>query len=474
MKVLIIASNRSRVPFAVMPFGACVVAEAAAAVGHEARVLDLMFARDPARSMRSAIESFDPDVVGVSFRNIDNNDMKHPEDYTQELRALATAVRGMTGAEIILGGSAAGIMPEQLLRSTGLRYAVAGHGEQVFPEILSRMAEDKDFSDLPGVASLKNGSFRMNRPGRQGAGPAPSPDFRKWTDVMAYRSQMSAAPVQTKRGCPYDCIYCTYAITEGRDYRLSSPEAVVESVRRLVACGMDEIEFVDNVFNAPPEHAAAVCEALIRADTGARFQTLELNPMFVDDNLLGLMERAGFTGVGITAESASDAVLGNLRKGYTRAHVIRAAEAVARQSMPVLWMFLLGGPGEDETTAAETFGFAERYVRESDVAFFNAGIRIYPGTQIESIACGSGCLALPARDMLEPMFYVSPRIGRERLFGVIQEHTDRHMNFMGSDSIHYTALPFVFRAAFAAGVRPPLWRFTPSLRRVFRLFGASV
>jgi hypothetical protein len=97
-----------------------------------------------------------------------------------------------------------------------------------------------------------------------------------------------------------------------------------------------------------------------------------LNPRFLDDALLTAMERAGFTGIGITPESASDEVLRGLNKGFTTEDVRRAAETVARHKLPCCWIFMLGGPGETRETVRETFDFAARYVRKNDVAFFNA------------------------------------------------------------------------------------------------------
>jgi len=71
MNVLIISTNQNVFPMPVMPIGACVVAEAAERAGHEVSVLDLMFERDPTRAITSAIRKSNPDVIGLSVRNID-------------------------------------------------------------------------------------------------------------------------------------------------------------------------------------------------------------------------------------------------------------------------------------------------------------------------------------------------------------------------------------------------------------------
>lgn len=78
MKVLIIATNRNIHPMPVLPYGACMVAEAADRAGHRVRFLDLMFRRHPRRDLEAAVKEFAPEVVGFSVRNLDNNDMQAP------------------------------------------------------------------------------------------------------------------------------------------------------------------------------------------------------------------------------------------------------------------------------------------------------------------------------------------------------------------------------------------------------------
>ncbi len=99
-----------------------------------------------------------------------------------------------------------------------------------------------------------------------------------------------------------------------------------------------------------------------------RLQTLELNPAFIDDRLLGAMARAGFVGVGVTAESAADPALAGMRKGFTADQVERAAAAIRRSPLPCLWIFMLGGPGETSATVMESLRFAQRTLRPTSTS----------------------------------------------------------------------------------------------------------
>jgi radical SAM superfamily enzyme YgiQ (UPF0313 family) len=475
LEVLIISTNRNKRPIPVMPYGACMVAEAAAREGHRVSLLDLMFEPDPVAAVETALCDHSPDVIGLSIRNLDNNDMQAPEDFVMELAEITRTIRHLSAAPLILGGSAVGVMPEPLLHYTRASYAILGDGEKIFPTFLKAMENGGGVHDLPRLAWLEKGRFRTGPQKPCGLEVAAiRPLFENWINVKAYRAANAAIPIQSKRGCPFSCIYCTYGANEGREYRLFPPEEAARAIEELSANGWRDIEFVDNVFNSPYLHALAVCDHLARTPHRARLTTIELNPAFVDSNLLTAMEKAGFVGVGVTAESAADGVLAGLQKGYTRGEVERAAAAVRRSNLPCFWLFLLGGPGETERTVTETLSFARRVLRREDVAFFNVGIRIYPGTELERIARQQGVLQHSDHAMLQPRFYFSPELSREWTLKQVRRAAAANLSLLHSASLSHPWLPAINRLVQRLPVRPPLWRHTRFIRGVIRALGRDI
>ena len=472
MRTLIVYTNRSRNPMPVMPLGACIVAEAAAAAGHEVRLLDFMFERRPLAALKRALLRFRPGAVGISFRNIDNNDLAKPVGYHRDLPAIVNLVHDVAGVPVVLGGAAMGVMPGPLLRFSGADWGVPRDGESIFPALLGAFEQNRDPRELPGMAWLENGRLRLSAGYALNSGfRCVAPDYRRWTRLGPYNATLAAAGLQTKRGCPHKCVYCTYAMMEGPSYALAEPQSVVQAVGRLGAMGIRDVEFVDNVFNSPYDHAMDVCHALARARTGARLHTIELNPRYTDAALLEAMADAGFAGAGITAESASDAVLDGLGKGYTSGDVFRAADAVRRSRTPAMWIFLLGGPGETDETVRETLRFAAAVVRPFDAAFFNVGLRIYPGTELERIARSEGVLTASEDEMLEPVHYFSPRVARADVEAMLDGAVRRHLNLIGPASINYRWMELVTRVARRFGAMPPLWRYVRPVRQAMRFLG---
>ncbi len=430
-----------------------------------------MFEKDPARAVSKALKRCRYDAVGLSVRNIDNNSMQEPAYYIGDLASLVRRIKAGTDAPVILGGAALSIMPQEILRATGATCAVRGSGTAVFPRLLDRLSSGQPLDDLSGIIVQERGEGT-----RVAADPATfsggnTPDYSRWIDVNAYRSRLATVPIQTKLGCGFKCVYCTYPTIEGEGRFLQDPGITANSVQKLAMSGFRDFEFVDSVFNAPPEHALALCDALARKQLPTRFQSMDVNPLFLNDELLFAMERAGFSGMGMTVESASDPVLSGLRKGFTAAHVHKAAETVRRHNVPCLWIFMFGGPGETEETVQETLRFAEKEIRPADAAFFTIGIRIYPGTGLETIARKQGVLSLAPAEMLAPVFYTSPGVDPWRMEQQVRNSVQRHMNFLCADSLGFPYLPAFHQLGCRMGLTTPLWRYTRHIRRGLRFFG---
>ncbi len=455
----------------VMPAGACMVAESACQAGHDVKFLDFMFQRKPVGSLIKTLKLFKPGVIALSIRNIDNNDMRNPVLFAEELLPVMKAIKSNSRAAVVLGGAAVSIMPEDFLRYTGASFAMSGDGAS-FPDFLDSFSNDAGLGNVPGLSRLRDGEFHMNE--TQGNGPNGSGlalDYRRWIDVQAYRIRLAALPVRTKTGCDFKCVYCTYDKVDGGHSYFYEPEQVAQIVKRQVESGFKDIEFVDNVFNYPYGHAMSVCEEIIKAKVKVRLQSMDMNPAYMDDALLSAMERSGFKGMGITVESASDGVLKGFEKGFTAAQVIKASEIIRRHSIPCLWFFMLGGPGETQETVEETLRFIKESVRPGDVAYITLGIRIYPGTKLEAIAREQGILPENLTDMLQPLFYVSPEVDTAWLTGRVESAGKEQSNIIIAGEANIPATPVIYRLGYSLGLRPPLWRFLPLFRRGMNLSG---
>src|SRR3954462_502647 len=472
-RVLLVSTNRERQPYPVVPNGLACIASALDAAGNNVRFLDLCFARDPVGRARDVARAFRPDVIGVSIRNIDNSDAIALRHYTPEARIVLQALRqAAPDAKVVAGGAAFGVAPEALFRDLGVDYAVAGDGERASVALISAIASGKAVEGLPGVVREKHGRVTFTPPGEDAdLDSLPSPSLHRWIDLARYQRNGATIPIQTKRGCVYKCIYCTYRNVEGWGYRTRDPELVADEIEELkVKAGIHHFDFVDSTFNSPPGHALQVCEAISRRKLRVHLDTTNFTPATASAELLAAMKPAGFRTLGITAESASDPVLARLEKGFSAAKVREVAERVERHGIRTLWIFLVGGPGETSETVEETLDFARWRLERGDAVYMTVGLRIYPGTTLHRIAIAEGIVP-PNSALLDPTFYFSSGLVFDQVVTRLKRFAADHPRFMFSADSRSVVLPSLTGAASVLRLPRPHWQYMGLFQRVARAVG---
>lgn len=469
-RVLLVSANRERQPYPVVPNGLACVASALQLAGHDVRLVDLCFEKNPIAATSAAARAFSPTIVGVSVRNIDNSDAIALRHYTPEARSIFAALRSAApNAKLIAGGAAFGVAPEALFRDFEVDYAVAGDGERASVALVDALTRGEEIGPLPGVVRSIDGAVHFSPPGEDSnLDDLPSPALHRWIDIRRYERHGATIPIQTKRGCVYKCVYCTYRNVEGWGYRIRNPELVADEIEELWReAGVKSFDFVDSTFNSPPGHAIDVCEAIIRRNMDVHLDTTNFTPATASDELLGVMRRAGFRTLGITAESASDPVLERLEKGFTAAKVREVAERVEKAGIRTLWIFLVGGPGETPATLEQTLEFAAWRLGRGDAVYLTVGLRIYPGTTLHRIAIGEGVVEADAT-LLDPTFYFSPELSFDSAVNRLRHFAADHPRFMFSADSRSVLLPYLTRAASVLRLPKPHWQYMGVFQAISR------
>ena len=458
MRVLLISSNRERAPQPAIPLGLCLVASSLAAEGFQTKVLDLCFASDPRQEIGKVVAEWGPDAIGLSIRNLDNGDFLRPRSYLAKAAALCAAVRAASRGPVIIGGPAVNIAPAELLGALSADYAIAGDGEEALPNLLQSVQAGSDTSGLSGVHAARGSGATATVPMArvENIETLPFAQVGRWVDLRRYLGYGCPVPVQTKRGCQFRCIYCTYCQIEGAQYRLRSPRAVAaEMWEARGKWKADRFEFVDSTFSHPLDHAIALCEELVRCGLNARLQTSGLHPGSTSRELLQLMKRAGFDAVVCTPDSGSEQIIERLRKGFALEDVAQTAAWAREAGLPMLWSFVFGSPGENEGTVRATLRFAEAALGPQDSLLCTLGLRVYPGTELARVAVEEGVLR-PDTDLLSPCFYFSPEVTPARVLALLEgSKLRRQMVFL--TSLQSRLVPLGLRLRHALRLPGPPW-----------------
>ncbi len=420
----LINTNRMQPPIA--PLGLDYVAGAVRAAGHDVELVDLNLSEAAAAALAEHFRRCRPDLVGLTFRNADDCFWPSGESFVPVLRRDIATVRRHTDAPIVLGGVGYSIFPQSLRTETGADFGICGDGEEATVALLNEIRGQRRWDRVPGLIYREDGVLRVNPP----AWPhqLQIPTARDGVDNETYFRLGGQIGIETKRGCPRPCSYCPDPLAKGRTHRLREPSEVAREMGLLADRGLDVLHLCDAEFNLPPEHALAVCDALIERQLGNRvrwYAYLAVVPF--SDELAGRMRRAGCVGINFTSDSTHPAMLAVYRQPHRREDVAMAVARCRAHGITVMLDLLLGGPGETPETVSETI--ASIRSMEPDSVGAALGIRVYPGTRMEALLAAEGPLAANRGlrrhysgpiDPLLPTFYISPALG-ERPAGLVRE-----------------------------------------------------
>jgi radical SAM superfamily enzyme YgiQ (UPF0313 family) len=453
MDVLLVSANREPNPYPVFPLGLSYLAGPLERHGHHLRVLDLLFAEEPLVALEEALADFSPRAVVISIRNIDNVTFPGSKSYLAGVRAVVDRCRGR--AAVVVGGSGFSLMPVQLLAHLDADFGVVGEGEEVLPLLLACIEEGLPVDTLPGVLARGMTDFLPASLVRQ-IGSAERTLF----PVARYHLDGGMANLQTKRGCPFNCIYCIYPILEGRGLRLRPIDEIIAEIRVLVEDhGANYLYFVDDIFNYPPAFAEELCLALVRERVKINWSAF-INPGFTSVSLFRAMAAAGCDAVEFGSESGSPRMLANLGKSFGVEEIRGASKLCRDLGLDFAHYMLFGGPGESEETIDESFALMDELSPSAVIAM--TGIRIFPGTALYLQALQDGVITKET-SLLEPVFYIAPAI-RETMCDMVAKRALARKSWV-APGMEINMSDAMLEALRQFPVRGPSWKQLKRLGR---------
>lgn len=446
-KIILISANVYTNPYPVYPLGVSYIATylRSKLPGFELTLFDCNFGSLADLAVLLQEKGFD--YIGLSLRNIDDNNVYTRNSFVVWYSEIVRTVRANSHGCLIIGGAGYSIFPNLLFDELKADFGIHGEGEQTWVELLTALEEGRSVEEIEGLVFLdKNGNLRIN--GR--CHYLYDSDLQvedAW--VNYYWDKSGMLNIQTKRGCPFHCIYCSYPVIEGREIRTLDPARIVTSLKKLYhEKGINYVFFTDSVFNIDRKYnqelAYRIIESGIKVNWGAYF-----SPGNLTKEDLQLYKEAGLTHIEFGSDSFSDKQLKNCKKGFTFADVWEKSKYCDELGIFYAHFLILGGYGETEETLEETLQNSR--LLTNTVVFPYVGMRIYPHTELYDIALKEGVIRGPA-DLLHPVYYISKEVD----LSDIEERTRKTgCNWSFPDS-QVDRLIARFRAKKRRG---PLWEY---------------
>ncbi len=407
MRILLIATNRhhrlmSRMDARPLPIGLAYIAGHLDRDRHELKVLDLMFSDDYLAEVDAAIQEFQPQVVGVSIRNLSNHSYLDPQWALPISKEVIERIRSQSQATIVVGGPAVSLFPEQVFNYVKADLALAGDAGETFAELMDFLDDGgSSHLGLPGLVYREGGETVFN--GARCASSFSLPPRLEDLDMDKYRKAGFGIGILTKLG---DFKYPTGGNPGPQEegaWRVIRPiDDVVHEVKDMEErFGLKKVFFIDNGFNVPMPHAKSLCNALLEADLKLHWNTC-LAPFSCDAEMVGMMKKAGCALV-IMGNSRGDPHDG-ASLGDQLEPMVETARLCEEANLHYTVAQTFGEPGDTRETVEEKLAFLKKL--KPAVANLRVGVSIMPGSPVAALALEEGLISDEA-ELIKPTFYIA-------------------------------------------------------------------
>ena len=268
--------------FRVEPLGLEYIAAALEAAQHHVRIVDERFAPP----LGQIVKDYQPDVVGVSCM--------HTVDIPTALAAATAAKCALPKARVVLGGHVVAMYPEPFFESDVDALCVVD-GEIAFPRYVESLGRQPRTVAQPGFWIRsdpgRGKSHFIHEPWVNGQDELRAVPLPARHHVDSFRHQYLCVhkrpiwAIETARGCPYRCSFCSTSLRYDRQHRLRDIQGVVTDFGRTG----ENLFIVDDLFFSPTGYSADLAGALeargIRKSwvlVQTRLDTIARNPALLE------------------------------------------------------------------------------------------------------------------------------------------------------------------------------------------------
>ena len=276
---------------------------------------------------------------------------------------IANSLKHEVKSKIIFFGPHVGIYANEVIAYSSIDGIILGEPEFTFLEIAK-----KGFENAEGVWFKRDGVVIKN----QGRGfiedldSLPFPDWKmlpyKEYNLGKYlRNIKPCVTVLTSRGCPFDCGYCPYPVSQGKKWRARSVANVINELEYLEkTLGIKSVLFRDPEFTLRRERVVDICNAMIDKGLSIKWRC-ETRVDTLDEELINLFAKAGCIGINVGVESVDAEVLKKIgRKVFPLKMAAQIINACKNNDIDAFAFFMLGLPGETIDSSLKTIKYAKK------------------------------------------------------------------------------------------------------------------
>lgn len=359
-----------------LPLGLLVIAGCLREAGYAVCIIDDNLERQGATWVADQVRSQQADAVGIS---VNLATVQTAADICSALKELQLPV--------FVGGPEVTANLDYVQEQIGAPFAIQGEGEVTTVEFLRELFGDGRFQQVLGLSYWNEQHQRFVKNERRPWIDMDTIPLLPYDLVALDRYERSYAEftadkvevLNTSRGCPFQCTFCSNKYIWSNQYRTMSPRRMLDHVRHaLDSTDATAIYFREDHFTLDTRRVLEFCrlvqEEELKFEWGCESRVNNLSLELVQN-----MQQSGLSSIWFGIESGSDEVLRQLKKGTTIQQVHEALQVCRKAGVKVGFSVMLGIPGESRVDLQETIDLV--FKLKPDWVYWAAFLGL-PGSQL--------------------------------------------------------------------------------------------
>lgn len=330
---------------------------------------------------------------------------------------VSKLVKDNSDIPTVWGGIHPSLAPERTLENDLVDIIVKDDGEEAFTKLLVSLNQNRsDIDKIPGIGFKKNGTIIFNEP------PLPFNlekrmpfafsliDFRKyrpagfWKHVLDLKSDDSIIPMETSRGCPFSCTFCTESMRKKKWQALPAKRVVSDIKFYIKTYGIRNFTFNDDNFFADTKRGEDIVNLLIKENLGIKWYT-NIRPDYLaktSNIFIKKLEESGCRFLTFGAESGSERILKDINKKTSVDDLITTNRKLAGSKITPSFFTIRGFPGETKEDLIKTYLLMIQLKQENNNAYLPSALLLpTPCTKIAEVCLGKKIHQFSLKDWSE-------------------------------------------------------------------------
>lgn len=301
------------------------------------------------------------EIENINFKKLNDSSLIGISTITSTANrayAIADKIKQM-GIPVIMGGPHVTFQTEEALNHSD--YIIRGEGEKALMAFIDSWETDKNLKNVPNLSYKINNQIIHNDCDDfiYDLDKIPYPDYEIVKKISPKLGHSRIIPIQTSRGCPFDCSFCSVTGMFGKKYRFRSKESIISELKQYNP-KKDFIFFYDDNFTANKSRAKELLNTMINEKLKFKWSTQVRTDVAKDEELVALMKKAGCEVLYIGLESANPESLKSMKKNQTIDDIKNSIRILRKAKFFIHGMFVYGFDEDNKETIKETIKFAKK------------------------------------------------------------------------------------------------------------------